>query len=170
MTAFEFEFGTGEAAHVIAAEEHVGGARAEGEGIAVEVRVPAVSLCVGAGQSHLSGLEQMARGEGAEVRRRVDAGDVEVRQRSQREKVHKPEVFASLARNSHVDFIATEFVVGLDGYTEVTEPAPPVGTRTTFLLFEGDTELREGTFDFLHGASGGACQLVDGEFEHGFDG
>jgi hypothetical protein len=69
-----------------------------------------------------------------------------------------------------VDFIATEFVVGLDGYTEVTEPAPPVGTRATFLLFEGNTELRQSAFDLLHGASSSACQLVDSEFEHGFDG
>jgi hypothetical protein len=49
MTAFEFEFGTGEATHVIAAEEHVRGARTESKGVALTVRHETVRLRVGAG-------------------------------------------------------------------------------------------------------------------------
>jgi hypothetical protein len=78
MTTLELEFGSSEAAPVIAAEEHIGLTRAEGKGIALDVRGPPVRLGMSTGKAHLLGVEEVTRGERAVVDSRVQAGYFEI--------------------------------------------------------------------------------------------
>jgi hypothetical protein len=77
--------------------------------------------------------------------------------------LHKPEVFAGLAGDTNVYLVGTHLVIRLDSYTEVPKPALTIDARAVALGLEGNIKLRKGAEDFIKGAAGGACQLVNGE-------
>jgi hypothetical protein len=84
--------------------------------------------------------------------------------------LHKPEVFASLTRYTDVKLIGTHLVISLEGNAEVTEPTPAINTRAVLLRLKRDSEFEEGSKNFILSTPGGACQLVEGEFEEGVRG
>jgi hypothetical protein len=74
MTTLKLQLRPSKAAPVITTEEHVRLARAESKGIPLGVRGPPMRLSMGTGKTHLLGLEEVTRGEGAVVNSRVEAG------------------------------------------------------------------------------------------------